>query len=298
MVDTNEIATTSNFGSISPNCSNGKVLLHSPSPSTKMSASNKTVKFKVNNSNTNSNDSIKKQQQLPLVENGKDHAELESLSVAEQQAAQAGGYHQMRLPDGQMVLLLPPHYVQLAAALGLNSQPMIDQITTSTDFESLIEMNRRAQILQNHVERSQDHLMLNAENNGAADSAYWEHYKKSIATLTSMSEKLESSISTQFNNNNSNSTNNNNNESKIEVTQMEIDEPATLNDLSEGKKTLIDLDHKMDEDCGSGGGYKATPQQSSPTSSYEENQNNQHLLNENVESRGSNGSEDSMWRPW
>jgi hypothetical protein len=27
-------------------------------------------------------------------------------------------------------------------------------------------------------------------------------------------------------------------------------------------------------------------------------QNNQNILNENVESRGSCGSDDSMWRPW
>lgn len=35
----------------------------------------------------------------------------------------AWGGPQLRLPDGQLVVLLPPHYVQLAAALGLNLQP-------------------------------------------------------------------------------------------------------------------------------------------------------------------------------
>lgn len=40
------------------------------------------------------------------------------------------------------VLVLPPHYVQLAAALGLSAQPMVDPIATRTDFERLIELQR------------------------------------------------------------------------------------------------------------------------------------------------------------
>ncbi|XP_017858868.1 PREDICTED: ras-interacting protein RIP3 isoform X1 [Drosophila arizonae] len=43
-------------------------------------------------------------------------------------------------PNG--VLVLPPHYVQLAAALGLSAQPMVDPIATRTDFERLIELQR------------------------------------------------------------------------------------------------------------------------------------------------------------
>ncbi|XP_037959091.1 uncharacterized protein LOC119688487 [Teleopsis dalmanni] len=40
------------------------------------------------------------------------------------------------------ILVLPPHYVQLAAALGLNAQSIVDPIATRTDFERLIEINR------------------------------------------------------------------------------------------------------------------------------------------------------------
>lgn len=50
----------------------------------------------------------------------------------------------MRLPDGQMVLMLPPHYMQLAAALGLNSH---EGINTMMDFENLIELSRKQQLL-------------------------------------------------------------------------------------------------------------------------------------------------------
>ena len=53
-----------------------------------------------------------------------------------------GPYQQMRLPDGQMVLMLQPHYVQLAAALGINAHDGMNQLM---DFESLIELSRKHQ---------------------------------------------------------------------------------------------------------------------------------------------------------
>lgn len=53
-----------------------------------------------------------------------------------------GPYQQMRLPDGQMVLMLQPHYMQLAAALGINAHDGMNQMM---DFESLIELSRKHQ---------------------------------------------------------------------------------------------------------------------------------------------------------
>lgn len=55
-----------------------------------------------------------------------------------------GPYQQMRLPDGQMVLMLQPHYMQLAAALGINTHDGMNQMM---DFESLIELSRKHQIM-------------------------------------------------------------------------------------------------------------------------------------------------------
>ncbi|EAT36910.1 AAEL011056-PA, partial [Aedes aegypti] len=51
---------------------------------------------------------------------------------------------QVRINDGQMALLLPDHYIQLATALGLNTQPIVEHTPAppATDFESLIEQNR------------------------------------------------------------------------------------------------------------------------------------------------------------
>lgn len=69
-------------------------------------------------------------------------------------------FHEMKMPDGQTVLRVPPHYAQLAAALGLNSQmePVVGAaaagsvnstmtagncVITPTDFENLIELHRK-----------------------------------------------------------------------------------------------------------------------------------------------------------
>lgn len=203
----------------------------------------------------------------------------------------------MRLPDGQMVLLLPPHYVQLAAALGLNSQPMLDQVPIPTDFETLIELNRRQQ--QAHLEQHGIPEVM--------DAAYWEHCKKSMATLAAMSDKFDNPAAmiaemqklipkpspillhdepTNY------TTNHNHNHSHPEATQkMEVDEPENI----ETKNHLSLTNHfpkkieKMDDD---------SREMKSRSPYLEQNQNNQNILNENLESRGSNGSEDSMWRPW
>lgn len=58
------------------------------------------------------------------------------------------GKQKVKLPNGQSVLLLPQHYLQLATALGMSPQTMMDQCNPNTDFESLIELNRRQQQLK------------------------------------------------------------------------------------------------------------------------------------------------------
>ncbi|XP_053957393.1 hairy/enhancer-of-split related with YRPW motif-like protein [Anastrepha ludens] len=50
-------------------------------------------------------------------------------------------YKHLKVNDPTGILVLPPHYVQLAAALGLNTHPVMESVTTRTDFERLIEMN-------------------------------------------------------------------------------------------------------------------------------------------------------------
>lgn len=332
--------TKSHLSSSSPTSShiaNGKSTLNQ-----KLTSGLKSVKFKLNNNNNGLSDVIKKRGEIfcSIVENMKLNAivgggevsidvskdgpnvvessdficpndrellidsENKEFPNPEGQSGQQG-YHQMRLPDGQMVLLLPPHYVQLAAALGLSAHPMVDQVPTPTDFENLIELNRRQQAIQNPADPNQTETSL--------DSAYWEHYKKSLATLSSMAEKIDTTICLQKNlkfaltegNPPAISSSPSNiypvkpqqQQQMACTSQMDIDE--TPNDGQEEKTKIVFNTEtgpnnyskkleKMDEDV-----YNSR----SPL--YEQNiQNNQNLINENVESRGSNGSDDSMWRPW
>ncbi|XP_059618240.1 uncharacterized protein LOC132262823 isoform X2 [Phlebotomus argentipes] len=192
-----------------------------------------------------------------------------------------GQYHQMRLPDGQMVLLLPPHYVQLAAALGLNSQAMMDPAAL-TDFENLIELNRKQQ------------QMNPAEAANIPEAIYWEHYRKSMSLAHQIQEKAAigdcRNIDTR---------------SPMKVTdsppalqplqavmdkeygEMEVDEAENIEDKIPIALTTCKIPEKHDDKL---------DERKSPHFDHQ-NQNNQNLLNENVESRSSNGSDD-MWRPW
>ncbi|EDW90359.1 protein hairy [Drosophila yakuba] len=63
-------------------------------------------------------------------------------NVLEQYKQQLKAHVQQQPESANGVLVLPPHYVQLAAALGLSAQPLVDPIATRTDFERLIELQR------------------------------------------------------------------------------------------------------------------------------------------------------------
>ncbi|XP_016945341.3 protein hairy [Drosophila suzukii] len=63
-------------------------------------------------------------------------------NVLEQYKQQLKAQVQQQPDSANGVLVLPPHYVQLAAALGLSAQPLVDPIATRTDFERLIELQR------------------------------------------------------------------------------------------------------------------------------------------------------------
>lgn len=60
------------------------------------------------------------------------------------------------MSNDEKVLLLSKHYVQLASALGLNPQAMLETSPTTTDFESLIELSKH----QPHM-LQQQHVSLN-----------------------------------------------------------------------------------------------------------------------------------------
>ncbi|XP_064553782.1 uncharacterized protein Sidpn isoform X2 [Drosophila montana] len=92
---------------------------------------------------------LQQQQQSPpsgaVIELGYEHDanKVVCVNVLEQYKQQLKAQSQAEgVPTNGGVLVLPPHYVQLAAALGLSAQPMVDPIATRTDFERLIELQR------------------------------------------------------------------------------------------------------------------------------------------------------------
>lgn len=249
----------------------------------------KSVKFKIGNTNSNGGSNIAPSITTSSILKKKEVSEVVTDQIVDSDENTEQGYHQMRLPDGQMVLLLPPHYVQLAAALGLNSQPMLEGVPTPTDFENLIEINR-----------TQQNKILNTPNvessvnsvNESFDSLYWENYKKSLASLSSMTEKLASVIDL--------------NEKQQQTSKLShrliANIPHPKPAISEVTRMEVDdnLDERTPISLTTQSSFKKNDVQAYRSRSpyYEQNQNNQNLLNENVESRGSNGSDDSMWRPW
>lgn len=249
----------------------------------------KSVKFKIGSTNSNGGSNIAPSITTSSILKKKEVSEVVTDQIVDSDENTEQGYHQMRLPDGQMVLLLPPHYVQLAAALGLNSQPMLEGVPTPTDFENLIEINR-----------TQQNKILNTPNvessvnsvNESFDSLYWENYKKSLASLSSMTEKLASVIDL--------------NEKQQQTSKLShrliANIPHPKPAISEVTRMEVDenLDERTPISLTTQNSFKKNDVQAYRSRSpyYEQNQNNQNLLNENVESRGSNGSDDSMWRPW
>lgn len=119
-------------------------------------------------------------------------------------------FHEMKMPDGQTVLRVPPHYAQLAAALGLNSQmePVVGAaaagtvnstlsgscVITPTDFENLIELHRKQhQSPHRHLGGEQigetaEHRCTRTELPAPSTPApamcapAWEHYPKSSSS--------------------------------------------------------------------------------------------------------------------
>ncbi|XP_055709963.1 uncharacterized protein LOC129805810 [Phlebotomus papatasi] len=283
MIETNEIATTSAYGNFQP----GKI---HPATSAQKLMATKGQKFPKGPNGTTSPINV-----MPMA-NGVNplglppEGALIPPEVAEKEGhvdyvkseSMNGQYHQMRLPDGQMVLLLPPHYVQLAAALGLNSQAMMDPAAL-TDFESLIELNRKQQQLNP------------AEAANIPEAIYWEHYRKSMSLAHQITEKasmgdcrsLEARSPVKVADSPPTLQPLSGPVSGKDYGEMEVDDVENIEDKIPIALTTCKVIEKNDDKL---------DERKSPQFDHQ-NQNNQNLLNENVESRSSNGSDD-MWRPW
>lgn len=215
-------------------------------------------------------------------------------------------------PQGQMALLLPDHYLQLATALGLSTQPMIEPHpaasahSAATDFETLIEQNRRQAAL--HEKLTAD-IMANLhtlpEN---VDENYWELYKKSLGIPDSISKMTLEDVRALMARSAVPKVPTPQPPAPAPVSKMEVDEPLEENptprpahdheDTTEEppshsvKKEPPPLASPSDDHQPDHEDAKATI---APGTSYENVSSNEGTSHEH---HNDGSSDDSMWRPW
>lgn len=200
----------------------------------------------------------------------------------------------MKMPVGQTVLRVPPHYVQLAAALGLNSQNIAEvEAQTGTDFESLIEMHRKhANVTTIDIK---DEIVPHSlySNAMCPKQGPWESFQQqkspspvigqdmTVMSLTAAdpSSKIrhQHDVKVQHIPH-----------SNANIMEVDIDDekPMPKTKLYElyGKKAYVNRAYEE--------------QSSKENRNYEQNQNNQNLMNQNCDLNVSNQGDESMWRPW
>nr|XP_029711295.1 uncharacterized protein LOC109411306 [Aedes albopictus] len=210
---------------------------------------------------------------------------------------------QVRINDNQMALLIPDHYIQLATALGLNTQPIVEHSPAppATDFESLIEQNRRQAAL--HEKMTADILANLHSLPDNVDENYWELYKKSLGIPDSISKMTLEDVRSLM--------------AKSApkaptplppVTKMEVDDPA------EGKTFSVTdendcSNHSIKKEAGPSSPPASISHESTedkqqrddadnpagPSSSYENISSNE---GPSHDQHNDGSSDDSMWRPW
>ncbi|ALC39667.1 Side [Drosophila busckii] len=177
------------------------------------------------------------------------------------------------------VLVLPPHYVQLAAALGLSAQPMVDPIATRTDFERLIELQRLQPHLAGKLSPNFAGSLEAAHVAAAAAAAYANSVAGNSTVATAMLTERPASVASSMA---AGSVSSGVSDLKsAPVTQQSS--PRSESGIGSNSNELETLD--------------ASPQTSSAARQalrlrQEEEYRAQHLA------ACQQGSDESMWRPW
>ncbi|XP_053696252.1 uncharacterized protein LOC128743659 [Sabethes cyaneus] len=212
---------------------------------------------------------------------------------------------QVRMNDTQMALLIPDHYIQLATALGLNTQPVLEHPSShpATDFETLIEQNRRQSAL--HEKMTADILANLHSLPENVDENYWELYKKSLGIPDSISKMTLEDVRALMARAAPKAP------SPQVVSKMEVDEPID-------EKPTLTTEVDEPENDSSNHSVKRELNPSSPVasssrdcteekpgddldaaaaagSSYENISSNEGTSHEH---HNDGSSDDSMWRPW
>ncbi|XP_021712930.1 uncharacterized protein LOC110681472 [Aedes aegypti] len=212
---------------------------------------------------------------------------------------------QVRINDGQMALLLPDHYIQLATALGLNTQPIVEHTPAppATDFESLIEQNRRHAAM--HEKMTADILANLHSLPENVDENYWELYKKSLGIPDSISKMTLEDVRTLMAKSAPKPP------TPPPVTKMEVDDPVdekpfSVTDVGDGENDCSNHSIKKETDPVSPQAsisHEATEDKqrddsdnpAGPSSSYENISSNE---GPSHDQHNDGSSDDSMWRPW
>lgn len=206
-------------------------------------------------------------------------SKIPEIDCPKDKVMDAPEFHDVKSSDDPAILRVPPHYAQLAAALGLNSQTIMESVVaTPTDFENLIEMQRK----------------LSSDNNAKLDvpsvctdvtnqkQTAWDCYQNSpkMQNDTAHDHLSENKLNRQ-NYVDSNSSNN-----SCSNQMMDIDEtvPPPTNEKFIGHKQKL-FEHF---------GKKAFL-----SYAYESNlKENQNILNQNCDLNNANQGDENMWRPW
>lgn len=203
-----------------------------------------------------------------------------------------------------MALLIPDHYIQLATALGLSTQPIVEPPPThpATDFETLIEQNRRQAAL--HEKMTADILANLHSLPENVDENYWELYKKSLGIPDFISKMtLEDVRALMAKSAPKPST-------PPPVSKMEVDDsveetPVSVTEIDDTENECSN--HSIKKEAGPVSPLALSSHDTEdkqrdevenpagPSSSYENISSNEGPSHDN---HNDGSSDDSMWRPW
>lgn len=195
---------------------------------------------------------------------------------------EAPAFHDVKLADDQAVLRVPPHYAQLAAALGLNSQSIMESvIATPTDFENLIEMQRK--LTSDSVKMDVTNVCTDVTNQ--TKQTPWDCYQKLSSSPKSQSDIIHDHLTeNKLNRQNYIDSNSSNNSCSNQM--MDIDET-----VPPGNEKFAGQKQKLFEHFG---------KKAFLSYAYESNlKENQNILNQHCDLMNkANQGDENMWRPW
>ncbi len=208
-------------------------------------------------------------------------SKIPEIDGAQEQIADAPEFHDRKLTDDQPILRVPPHYAQLAAALGLNSQSIMESVVaTPTDFESLIEMQRK--LSSDSVKLDVTNVCTDVTNQKQTP---WDCYQKLCTSPKSQNDSAHDHLTeNKLNRQNFIDSNSSNNSCSNQM--MEIDEVVQ----SSGNDKFVGHKQKLFEHFG---------KKAFLNYAYESNlKENQNILNQNCDLNNANQGDENMWRPW